>query len=316
MPVDIRQEVHANARAPDRRERVYRKARAEVGAADTDADDVGDARRDDRIDHSAHGNSCFACHRIRSTGSFGIDKITAQRGMQRRTTLGDVDLLAVEQRANAALEIQRFAEAEQGIERYTVVALAGEAGVDRTDPQREIACPIGIVGDEVAERCLAYARRLGAQRAEAVGDGHALRGLCGDRLVGVGQAVVAVDVDAHRLELGGFRLIALSVRGDDDEVAGLRQMRGCAIDGNRAAALFRTDRIGHEARALVHVPDVDLLVLADARDVEQAPVDRARAFVVQLGVGDGGTMDLGLEHVQEHGGELVPQAAGTGKHEV
>ena len=36
------------------------------------------------------------------------------------------------------------------------------------------------------------------------------------------------------------------------------------------------------------------------RDVEQAAVDRARAFVVQLGVGDGGAVDLGLEQVQLH----------------
>src|SRR5690606_15304448 len=44
-----------------------------------------------------------------------------------------------------------------------------------------------------------------------------------------------------------------------------------------------------------------LLVLADTGDVEQPAVDRARTFVVQFGVGDGGAVDLGLEQGQMHG---------------
>src|SRR5690606_39820418 len=61
------------------------------------------------------------------------------------------------------------------------------------------------------------------------------------------------------------------------------------------------DRVGREALAVVDVVDLDPLVLADAGDVEQAAVDRARAFVVRLGVGHRGAVDLGVEQGQLHG---------------
>src|SRR3546814_11038131 len=44
-----------------------------------------------------------------------------------------------------------------------------------------------------------------------------------------------------------------------------------------------------------------------SRRIQQQAVDRDRAFVVQLGMGHRGTVDLGLEHVQrseEHTSEL------------
>src|SRR5690606_39242436 len=55
------------------------------------------------------------------------------------------------------------------------------------------------------------------------------------------------------------------------------------------------------ALAVVDVENVHLLVLADTGDVEQPAVDRARTFVMQFGIGDGGTVDLGLEQGQMHG---------------
>src|SRR5690606_34616274 len=80
----------------------------------------------------------------------------------------------------------------------------------------------------------------------------------------------------------------------------LRTARGAAIDRNDARTLFGPQRIGDETLATVDVPGVDLLVLADARGIQQHAVDRDRTLVVQLGVGHGGAMDLGLEHVQVH----------------
>src|SRR5690606_6082858 len=74
------------------------------------------------------------------------------------------------------------------------------------------------------------------------------------------------------------------------------------------AAFFGADRIGREALAVVDVVDLDALVFADARELEQAAVDRAGAFVMQFGVGDGGAVDLGFEEGQKHVGG--PQAAG------
>ena len=67
-----------------------------------------------------------------------------------------------------------------------------------------------------------------------------------------------------------------------------------------AGTFFRTQRIGDEALAVVDIPGMDLLVLANARSIEQQAVDSDRAFVVQLGVGDCGPMNLGLQHIQLH----------------
>src|SRR5690606_4162348 len=82
--------------------------------------------------------------------------------------------------------------------------------------------------------------------------------------------------------------------------AWLRAVRGRAVDRDHAAAVLAADGVGDEALAVVHVVDVHLLVLADAGDVEQPPIDGARALVMELGMGHGGPVDLGLEHVQVH----------------
>ena len=67
-------------------------------------------------------------------------------------------------------------------------------------------------------------------------------------------------------------------------------------------AALAGDRVGLEAGAVVDVDDVDLLVLADVGGLEQIAVDRDRADVVQVAVGDGRAVDLGLQHRAVHGG--------------
>ena len=62
-----------------------------------------------------------------------------------------------------------------------------------------------------------------------------------------------------------------------------------------SAAFLATDRVGHETLAVVDVEDVDLLVLADAGNIQQAPVDRARPFVMQFGMHHRGPIDLALK---------------------
>src|SRR3546814_15235606 len=95
----------------------------------------------------------------------------------------------------------------------------------------------------------------------------------------------------------------------DHQVARLRAVRGGAVHRDDAAAFLCADRVGRETLAVVDVVDLDALVLADAGDVEQPAVDRAGSFVVQLGVGDRGAVDLGFEQGQlpgpgPGGGEL------------
>src|SRR3546814_18547537 len=85
------------------------------------------------------------------------------------------------------------------------------------------------------------------------------------------------------------------------QVARLRAVRGGAVHRDDAAAFLCADRVGRETLAVVDVVDLDALVLADAGDVEQPAVDRAGAFVVQLGVGERGAVELGFEQGQVHG---------------
>ena len=112
--------------------------------------------------------------------------------------------------------------------------------------------------------------------------------------------LVCVHVHQGRLELLDLGIGQLGERGNDDQVARLCAVRGAAVHRNDAGAFFGAQRVGDEALAVVDVPRVDLLVLADARGIEQRAVDGDGAFVVELGVSHRGTVDLALEHVQVH----------------
>ena len=83
-------------------------------------------------------------------------------------------------------------------------------------------------------------------------------------------------------------------------VPAVHQPGGRAVDADLAGAAPAGDRVGLEAGAVVDVDDVDLLVLEDVGGLEQVGVDRDRADVVQVAVGDRGTVDLGLEHHALH----------------
>src|SRR3979411_1120752 len=74
--------------------------------------------------------------------------------------------------------------------------------------------------------------------------------------------------------------------------------RPVSLDVARAA--LAGDRVGLEAGAVVDVHDVNLLVLADVRGLEQLGVKRDRPDVVQIAVGHGGPVDLGLQHHTLH----------------
>ena len=78
------------------------------------------------------------------------------------------------------------------------------------------------------------------------------------------------------------------------------QARGGAVDLHRPRPPLAGDRVGLEARAVVDVEHVHLLVLEDVGRAQQIRVDRDRADVVQVAVGDRRPVDLGLEHHALH----------------
>ena len=105
--------------------------------------------------------------------------------------------------------------------------------------------------------------------------------------------------DEGRLPTGSFKARGIAMAVSIAKALGVTRI-AMPTNGNAGAALA-ADRVGHEALAVVDVPDVDLLVLGHAGGVEQVFVDGAGAFVVQFAVGDRDTVDLGLEQSAEHG---------------
>ena len=69
-----------------------------------------------------------------------------------------------------------------------------------------------------------------------------------------------------------------------------------AVDSDHTGAALTGDRVGDQPGAVVDVHDGDLFALQQVGGVHQVGVDGHRADVVQIGLGDGGTMNLGLEH--------------------
>ena len=132
------------------------------------------------------------------------------------------------------------------------------------------------------------------------------------------DAVGAVDVHDARdvaLRLG---LVHDAVADQDHQVAGVHEVRGGAVDADDAAAALARDHVGLQAGAVGDVDDRDLLAGQQVGGVEQVLVDRHRAHVVQVGLGDGGAVDLGLEHRAHHrgsprvDGDVVEESGGAG----
>jgi hypothetical protein len=169
--VDVGHEVHAEPARRRRRQGIHDQARAQVGPADADADDVGDRRVLQRFDQDAHARERGGGFGMGRDGDFRCRQVTAQGSVQGRATFGRVDVLAVEQGLQAFGELRRVGEIEQRVQRRAVIALAREIRVDGTDAKRELAGARRIVGDEGAQRHVAQARGMRAQGVEVCGEG-------------------------------------------------------------------------------------------------------------------------------------------------
>jgi hypothetical protein len=91
------------------------------------------------------------------------------------------------------------------------------------------------------------------------------------------------------------------VRHDDHDVAFLNQTCGRAIEANNAAAAFAGDGVGFKTFAVVIVDDGDFFVHANTCRIQQVLVNGNAADVVEVGFGNGGTVDFAAEHGTEHG---------------
>src|SRR5439155_1380678 len=132
-------------------------------------------------------------------------------------------------------------------------------------------------------------------------------------LLAVQQQLPVPLVDEHDLRLVRTRrrLLHPGERRGDHQVAGPDEMRGGAVHADDAAVGRALDGVGLEAIAVGRVPHPDGLVRQEVGGVHQPPVDRDRALVVDVGLGHGGPMDLGPQHLARPGGIHGTSPSGT-----
>ena len=108
--------------------------------------------------------------------------------------------------------------------------------------------------------------------------------------------VVLVHVDDVRLEslrlLGGH----LRVGDEDDQVTGVDQVGGGAVDPQDPRPALARDGVGLQPGTVGDVDDGDQLAGEDVRGVEEIGVDGDRADVVEVCLGDRGAVDLAGHH--------------------
>lgn len=103
------------------------------------------------------------------------------------------------------------------------------------------------------------------------------------------------------MEVFGFLCVHLRVGADNHEIAGFDEVRGGAVDADLAGVSGAGDGVGRQAGAVRDVQYVHLLVREDAGFFQKIRVDGDRPLVIQIGAGDCGAVQLGLEHCQDHG---------------
>ena len=118
---------------------------------------------------------------------------------------------------------------------------------------------------------------------------------------GVFDPVFFIEQQDRGPEVFGFLRVHLRVGADDDQVSRFDEVRGGAVDADLAGVAGAGDGVGRQAGAIGDVQYVHLLVRKDAGFFEQGGVDGDRALVIQIGAGDCGAVQLGLEQGQDHG---------------
>src|SRR5437016_5932639 len=77
-------------------------------------------------------------------------------------------------------------------------------------------------------------------------------------------------------------------------------MRRRTVDAYDSASSRTFERVGLEATPARHVPDGDLLMRQDVGGAHQIGIEGDGALVIEVGMGDGGAVDLGLEDRPAH----------------
>src|SRR5579859_5445710 len=117
------------------------------------------------------------------------------------------------------------------------------------------------------------------------------------------HAVLGVEQHDHRMEPARLLRRELGVGDDDDVIARLNQAGGGAVDADGSGVAGSFDGVGLEPVAVVDVHHLHPLERHDPRRREQSGVDGDAAFVMQVGLGHRGAVQLRLAEGEEHGEE-------------
>lgn len=111
-----------------------------------------------------------------------------------------------------------------------------------------------------------------------------------------------VDMDDARGQSAGLGVVDLGVADQDDQIAGVHEVGGCAVDADDTGAALALDDVRLQPGTVVDVDDVHELPGQQIGRFHQLGIDSDRADVVQIGLGHGGPVDLRLEHRTHHRG--------------
>lgn len=110
--------------------------------------------------------------------------------------------------------------------------------------------------------------------------------------VGSDEAVVGSGEDDAGLEVLGLLKVHVGIGHDDDDVADLHLAGSSSVEADAATRARAFNNIGVETLAIHIVDDIDTLSGDESGSIHQVLVDGDAAHVVEVGLGDRGTMDL------------------------
>ena len=159
--IDVRNEPAFEAGLPVRQQSLVDHHRSEVGATDADVDHGPDLLAGDPGPLAGAHLVREGEHLVKDRVDVGDDILAVdhqlrvarqpQRGMQHRTVLGGVDVLASEHRVPATCHVRLLREAQQGRDDVVVDQVLRQVHVQIPSGVRETRGPVRVIGEGVAE---------------------------------------------------------------------------------------------------------------------------------------------------------------------
>src|SRR5579859_876956 len=115
-----------------------------------------------------------------------------------------------------------------------------------------------------------------------------------------GDVIVSIDEDQARLQRANFLLVILPIADDNDDIA-FGSMTGCSpVQADHPGTTRPGDGVRFQARAVVDVDHLHFFVGIDVGGFQQIGIDGDAANILQVGLGDGGTVNLAFAHSALH----------------